>query len=385
MKIQTSRLTEAEQTLLRALGEPDPKQRVSLLASKESAVLDVALVNEVASTLAHRLADAGGWESVGDAWRSAHDETSQRTGSYMAELDEVAALLAGHGIPVVALKNAGIARGIHTCPGCSPMGDVDVLVRETDFRAAHHAILSAGYEFQFRSPLEQEELEAAARSGGGEYVKVLGNGEKLWLEVQWRPVAGRWIRPDQEPDANMLIEQSVPIPRSHVRLLAPEDNLLQVALHTAKHSYVRAPGFRLHLDVDRIVRGTAVDWDVFVERVHRFKVRTPVYFSLALPRAMFGSPIPSEVLDAIHPGAVKARVLGNWIQRAGLFGPNERKFGNAGFLLFNALLYDDMRGRLRAVFPEAEWMRQRYEIRHRYLLPLYHLRRLADLGLRRTL
>jgi len=56
-------------------------------------------------------------------------------------------------------------------------------------------------------------------------------------------VAGRWIRPDQEPGAEELLARSISIPGSAARLLAPEDNLLQIALHTAKHSYVRAPGF----------------------------------------------------------------------------------------------------------------------------------------------
>ena len=47
------------------------------------------------------------------------------------------------------------------------------------------------------------------------------------------------------------------------QILSPEDNLLQVALHTAKHSYVRAPGFRLHSDVDRIVCFQEINWNIF--------------------------------------------------------------------------------------------------------------------------
>ncbi len=36
-------------------------------------------------------------------------------------------------------------------------------------------------------------------SGGTEYVKRLSD-EAVWIELQWRPIAGRWIRKDQEPD-----------------------------------------------------------------------------------------------------------------------------------------------------------------------------------------
>ena len=33
----------------------------------------------------------------------------------------------------------------------------------------------------------------------------------LWLELQWRPIAGRWISPEVEPKAEELIETSLAI------------------------------------------------------------------------------------------------------------------------------------------------------------------------------
>ena len=78
------------------------------------------------------------------------------------------------------------------------MGDIDVLVRKQDFREAHKVLTDHGYEMKFRSPLEEENIEKAERNGGAEYAVKLANGNNLWFELQWRPVAGRWIRPDQE-------------------------------------------------------------------------------------------------------------------------------------------------------------------------------------------
>ena len=197
-------------------------------------------------------------------------------------------------------------------------------------------------------------------------------------------MAGRWIRPDQEPKAEELLARSIPIPGSAVRLLAPEDNLLQVTLHTAKHSYVRAPGFRLHTDVDRIVRRQPLDWDLFLRRVMSLKVKTPVYFSLAIPRFLFGTPIPAEVLAQLRPPPWKMRLITNWLQRVGLFNPDEHKFGRVGFVLFTALLYDDLRGLLRGLFPGKTWMQAHYRFHRSWLLPYYYGRRLADLTLHRN-
>lgn len=265
------------------------------------------------------------------------------------------------------------------------MGDLDVLVEKRHFRQSHKILLAEGYNFEFRSPLEETDLEAAEAGGGAEYWKRLPNGEKLWFELQWRPVAGRWIQPDQEPSAGELIARSIPIPETAVRLLSPEDNLLQVSLHTAKHTYVRAPGFRLHLDVERIVRAYPnLDWKVFTERVKKLQVKTAVYFSLKIPHELFGIPIPEEVLSTLRPSAWKERVIIRWLARVGLFNPKERKFSKPGYILFNMLLYDDFRGLWRGIFPSPNWMKERYGFHSNWLLPWYHLKRLLNLTLKRV-
>ena len=95
-------------------------------------------------------------------------------------------------------------------------------------------------------------------------------------------------------NGNELIDNSINIKNSSVKILAPEDNLLQVALHTAKHSYVRAPGFRLHSDVDRIIRFQKIDWSHFEKIVLKLKLKTAVYFSLFFAKDLLCTPIPKK-------------------------------------------------------------------------------------------
>jgi hypothetical protein len=178
--------------------------------------------------------------------------------------------------------------------------------------------------------------------------------------------------------------RSVPIPGTAVRLLAPPDNLLQVALHTAKHTYVRAPGYRLHTDVDRIVRRQPIDWDAVVATVEALQVRTAVYFSLAIPRALFHTPIPDAVLERLRPPAWKERLMTAWLQRAGLFNPDERKFSKIGFIVFTALLYDDLGGLRRAILPDPAWMRSHYADGGNVSLPRLYWRRLVNLVTKRN-
>ena len=344
---------------------------------------EMAKNNRVESIVAHTLMDVLGRDNVPAHWVRAHEENFNRISAYLAELDYIANKLAEKGIPLIVLKNGGIARGIYPCPGCCPMGDLDVLVEKRHFQRAHQVLLNHNYHFEFRSPLEELNIKTAEKNGGAEYWKMLSNGDKLWFELQWRAVAGRWIRPKQEPSTEDLMRRSISVSGTTVRILSPEDNLLQVALHTAKHSYVRAPGFRLHLDVDRIVKGQPIKWDIFLKNTIALQVKVPVYFSLIIPKVLFGTPIPDEVLTRLKPPVCKEKLISDCLKKAGLFNPDEKKFGKLRYILFNILLYDDFSGLWRAVFPEKKWMKERYEFKNNLLLPAYYVGRLKDLLFRR--
>ena len=308
-------------------------------------------------------------------WQLKFLEMEERITEYMFELDKVADILHVHKISIVALKNSGIARALYPFLGSSPMGDLDVLVDKTNFRKAHQVLLDHGYLMKFRSPLEEDNLDSAEQGGGAEYSVNMESGNHLWFELQWRPVAGRWIRPDQEPISEELISRSLFIENTHVRLLAPEDNLLQVTLHTAKHTYVRAPGFRLHTDVDRIVRSSNIDWRKFVEMVNALQVKTAVYLSLALAHDLLRTPIPSEVFKELAPGQFKIRILVSWLRRVGLFDPDGKKWGRLGYIVFVCLLYDNCSGLFKSLFPSPDVIREHYKnTPYRPLLWLYVLR-----------
>ncbi len=168
-------------------------------------------------------------------------------------------------------------------------------------------------------------------------------------------------------------------------MLASEDNLLQVSLHTAKHSYVRAPGFRLHTDVDRIVRSCDIDWVKFTAQVRQLQVRTAVFFSLAFARELLGTPIPAEVLTQLAPARWKVRLMSAWLQRVGLFDPDGVKWGRLGYIVFVSMLYDDLRGFMTGLFPSRKIVAERHGIYSRTGLLLFYVKRLFGMAFRRTL
>ena len=362
-------------------------ERVRLLHQSigDKKLFELCEHNKISSIAADALAQCYGQKKIASYWLNAYKNVDVRISQYMLELEKVASLFASYDIPLVALKNSGITKALYPHYGACPMGDIDVLVKKTNFRQAHNILIKQGYNLEFRSILEEENLDKAEQSGGAEYTVKLPNGDKLWFELQWRPVAGRWIRPDQEPSADELIEQSVKSEGSNVRILSPEDNLLQVALHTAKHTFVRAPGFRLHTDVDRIVRTTNINWDLFVSKVCALQVKTASFLSLAFAHDLLGTPIPLDVLDRIRPIAWKQHLMVKWLKYVGLFDPDKKKWGKLGYIIFVALLYDDIKGLFKGIFPPVTSINDYYSNKNKLWIPFLYLRRIIKLIFKRTL
>lgn len=382
-----SKFKPEERFLCYALAD-DPSRHQSILKDLwceigDDVAWEFACRHEAEGIVAIALSIALTWD-MPRRWHEARGNTAVRIAVYMSELDRVAAALAQAGIQLVALKNSGIARGIYPDLAGCPMGDIDVLVARSDFRRAHEIMKQLGFSLGDRSPFELPDIESAEQQGGAEYTIQLKDRSILWFELQWRPVAGRWIRPDQEPPAEQLLARSVAIEGTAARLLVPEDNLLQVCLHTAKHTYVRAPGFRLHTDVDRIVRRCTINWDAFCSQVEKIEVRTAVYISLRIPAELLGTPVPAAVLRRLDFAGSKHSFMLGWLHRVGLFGPNDRKWSKLGYIGFNLLLYDTIGGMLRAIFPDANWMIKRYQIRQRWALPYWYLHRMFELLVKRA-
>jgi hypothetical protein len=296
--------------------------------------------NELTPNVAHALMRAGdNRPPVVDA----HARAADRIEVMLAAADDVASMLAQVGIPTLALKNVGIARGIYACAACTPMGDIDLVVRRSDFRKAHDLLVGHGLVHDTRAPeVEPANIDHAYESGGSEY-RYGSSENEVWVELQWRPVAGRWIRPHQEPSADDLIERSRAIQGTELRLLDATDNMLQVALHTAKHSYCRAPGLRLHTDVHRLAAYDPPQWDALVDAARRLDVVTAVYFSLDIAATLLASPIPEDVLAQLRPDRKRRAVIQGMLRRTSIFEPHEAKFNRAQMVVFHGMLYDDAR------------------------------------------
>lgn len=293
-----------------------------------------------------------------DYWEQEYEKQKHRQEFLKRTAKDICLKLDSAGIPMVILKNGGIMLSMVQEAVKCPMEDIDSLIKKKDFFKAHDVLVENGFVLKFRSEYEKDELEEAFRHGSSEYYLLMDDGSRMWFELSWRAIDGRWIRPDLEPDTDELVNRSFIPDGTKVHVLSPEDNLLQVCIHTAKHSYCRAPGLRLHMDVDRIVSHNCIDWEKFLKKVKESHVRTSTFISLYIPKKLFNTDIPQWVLDDLKPKNVK-RIL-DMLANAGLLHPKERKFSKFQFLRFQTALYDSKSDIIHVIYPGKEWMNERY-------------------------
>jgi len=340
-----------------------------------------AKCNRIAPILAHALMDSIGTADIPSYWRSIHLETYRATCIRLEELDFVAACLHKEGIPIIVLENAGLARSLGLCAGCFQFSDVDLLVKPEHMYIVHKVVTGLGYEL--RSGGRQARSQAGHPNERAEYLRFLPGGDYIRLNFQCSFVARRWFDPGREPKVDSLIARSIGIPGSYARVLCPEDNLFQLAIHSASHTFVRPPGISLHLDIARFIRHVKVYWADFVGLVRRFRAKTKVFFALAIPKVLFSTPVPGEVMQRLRPSRWKERQIARCLNGVGLLNPDNHKLSKIRLVVLTVLSNDDLRGLWGSLFPDPMWMRDRYGISSQLLVLWHYARRLVQLGLGR--
>lgn len=211
----------------------------------------------------------------------------------IATLREAAGALAGAGIPYVVLKGPALA-GLH--PGAErPTTDIDVLVGAADVERAAQALAAAGY---------------AARGGGGRrfhFHTVLEPRVKgrLPIELHWDLVDRVNLH---RVDAAEVLRRRRELQADGVSFFvpAPEDTLLYLALHAAKHGIFNRAGLRggrpaawfcrpllgnrllWFSDIWRLLAawGDSLDWDAMRERAGRWNIGEEIAETLGVLRLL---------------------------------------------------------------------------------------------------
>ena len=274
-------------------------------------------------------------------------------------------VLTAVGVDAVVLKGPALARTVYPRPSLRISGDLDVLVHQEDWLAAHHALLQAGYVCL--QPLSAPPPKVAEHKAYY-HTQYLSGDRRHLVEVHYdlwwyglRPALGE-----------LFWQRALPlnIGGTATKMVSPEDMLLHLCIHLHHHGYNRLIWFT---DIALLLRTyDQLDWAYLVRAARTEGLGIFVYYSLTYLDQLLGVAGPRWVLNALHPGRIQAWVHDRLCPPDGvievevtdraLFDFHE--VPEATELLLNFLLTGRRREKLtyllRLLVPSTEWLAYYY-------------------------
>lgn len=272
----------------------------------ERKLFDFANQHEVASILAMRLRALG---KSSPMWNTLADDWKYRLTQRFEKLDSLVSSFQSAGIPVMALKNAALARAIYPFWEECPMGNFDLLVLPEDLERACQVLSDAGMTHH----------EKADKSFSREWSAELSD-DFLWIKLLTRPwydPAGIW---KTGLSVRAMFERATTVEGSALLIPDPCDHLFVICMSIIRRRYVCVPGIRMYAEVDRLLcRTPNFPWNKFLSGARC--MGAAMYFALFIPKMLLDTPIPEDVLDALRPTKAAFTRFMRIIRRIGLFYP----------------------------------------------------------------
>jgi hypothetical protein len=222
-----------------------------------------------------------------DELRNRYEHNVRQNLRFTAELFRILDCLEAHSIPAIPLKGPVLAEVVYGDLALRDFSDLDVLVQQGDVLKAKAALGTLGYA----ANIQLSEAEERAYLATGYEYTFDGPAGKNLLEIQWG-ILPRFYAVDFPLGEFFARAGTVTLWGRAVRALAPEDLLLALCVHAAKHAWVRLHWLR---DIAGVVETQALDWAVFERRAADLGVARMVGVSLRLAHRLLHVRLPEPV------------------------------------------------------------------------------------------
>lgn len=238
------------------------------------------------------------------AFRANIDDTQRRNRASLVELARIIESLKSVGVEPIPLRGPVLALQAYEDLGLRLFRGLELIVRDTEFKPTIAALGRLGYEREHR--LSTAQLDLMARLRGGEPLSGKGRAISLAVHTRLAPItmaldidyAGLWHRAQRTTLRGVTVEA-----------LAPEDNLLMLAVHGGNELWRR---LSWACDISAFIDShPALDWVALRERASAQGCLRMVLLATALARRLFGGAAPR----AIGPAERADRAIERMLQR----------------------------------------------------------------------
>jgi hypothetical protein len=209
------------------------------------------------------------------------------------ELLKLLTLFETHGIRAIPYKGPALAASAYGNLLLRQFGDLDILVPKRDVLRAKDLLISHGYRLKFQLTRSKE---AAYLQSQCDYNFVRDDG-KIIIELHWGITRSHFSFP---LDLEHLWEdlEAVSLSGTTIRHLSPENLLLVLCVHGAKHGWSQLKWICDIVELTR--RYQDLDWKRIIEQAVTLRSVRMLLLGLCLARNLLGATLPEKVVQQIQ-------------------------------------------------------------------------------------
>jgi hypothetical protein len=220
---------------------------------------------------------------------------------------------------------------------------------------------AAGYRFGAKL----DRPPALMEMHGGE-MRLHGPGGAAGLvELHWGVFPGEWLRRVARVNEAVIRARCRPVELvgCPAWILALEDQLLQVAVHSTINHQFSLSAVRSLIDIALIARHQPLDWPVIVQRARDWRIATAAWLVLSLAVDLCGLNEATEAAQQLAPSALRQKLIGLFANAKALVEMRDLSKSRWRYV-YLLLMVDRKRDAVklvyRALWPEGEWLLARY-------------------------
>jgi hypothetical protein len=261
-------------------------------------VLHLAAPHGMEPLIFRRLSSTGHDHVPHEVWRrieALQQENVKRTLAAMGELASILRMLADEGIEAISYKGPILALQLYGDVAARRFGDLDLMVRPSQLRAAREVFARSGYVTDLALPAWQFEQYVKTQKE----IAFIHERTHQEVDLQWvvteRTFGLRW-------DMGGIWDRSVrfDIAGSSVRTFAPNDLALILSVHGTTHLWERLAWIA---DMGALVEKGEVEWAKVLGEARRMGSERILLASLALSDRVTSCDLPGPVSRAMDDRA----------------------------------------------------------------------------------
>ena len=223
--------------------------------------------------------------------RIAYEANLRRSLWFTAELARIAQHFERRQLKVIPYKGPALAQSLYGDPGLRSFSDLDFLISPADFDRVKLALAEIGYRPSKEQTRAIERLWL--RTG---YERAFdGTAGKYLVELQWALLPKFYA---VDFDVNDLLDRAglTVVGGCKVPCLSPEDSLLALYLHAAKHLWTRLIWLA---DIAETIRTQSIDYSLVSTRASELGIVRMLGVSVWLAKNVLRAELPGPAAEMI--------------------------------------------------------------------------------------